>query len=166
MPGSRREEAELAIVRWDPFDTFLGAQEDLNRMFKRNWLRASGAEEGVVEGGKWAPAVDIYETGDSLVVEAELPGMDPADIDVTVDDGVLTVRGERKSEREVTEENYYRVERAYGFFQRSVKLPADSETDNVKASYEAGVLRITVPKAEPKKPKAVPVTIETRKEKK
>jgi HSP20 family protein len=76
------------------------------------------------------------------------------------------VRGERKHEKEVEEENYYRVERAYGFFQRSVRLPADSETDNVKASYEAGVLRITVPKAEPKKPKAVPVTIETKKDKK
>jgi len=156
----------MAIVRWDPFDAFLGAQEDLNRMFRRTWMRPPGTDEGLVEGGKWAPAVDIYESGDSLVVEAELPGMDPKDIDITVDDGVLTIRGERKHEKEVEEENYYRVERAYGFFQRSVKLPADSETDNVKASYEAGVLRITVPKAEPKKPKAVPVTIETRKEKK
>jgi HSP20 family protein len=156
----------MAIVRWDPFDAFLGAQEDLNRMFRRGWLRAPGTDEGVAEGGKWAPAVDIYETGDALVVEAELPGIDPKDIDVTVDDGVLTVKGERRHEREVTEENYYRVERAYGVFQRSVRLPAETEADEVKASYESGVLRIMVPKAEPMKPTAVPVTIETKKDKK
>jgi len=155
----------MAIVRWDPFDAFIGAQEDLNRMFRRGWLCAPGTEEGLAEGGKWAPALDIYETADSLVLEAELPGMDPKDIDVTVDDGILTVKGERKHEKEVEEENYFRVERAYGFFQRSVRLPVEAETDRVKASYDAGVLKVTVPKAEPKKPKAVPVTIETRKEK-
>lgn len=156
----------MAIVRWDPFDAFLGAQEDLNRMFKRGWLQAPGTGEGLAEGGKWAPALDIYEAGDALVVEAELPGMDPKDIDVTVDDGVLTIKGERKHERDVQEESYYRVERAYGFFQRAVRLPAEAEPDSVKASYEAGVLRVTVPKVEPKKPKSVPVTVETKKEKK
>lgn len=150
----------MAIVRWDPFDAFLGAQEDLNRMFRRGWLGA-GEDKGLAEGGKWAPAVDIYETADSLVVEAELPGIDPDDIEVTVDDGVLTVRGERKHERDVKEENYYRVERAWGSFQRSIRLPAESQADEVKAGYDAGVLKITVPKAAPPKPKSVPVTVET-----
>ncbi len=152
----------MAIVRWDPFDAFLGAQEDLNRMFRRGWLRAPGAEESLAESGKWAPAVDIYETGDSLAVEAELPGIDPKEIEVTVDDGVLTIKGERKHEKEVEEENYYRVERAYGFFQRSIKLPAEVDADKVKASFDAGVLKVTVPKVEPKKPKAVSVTIESK----
>lgn len=156
----------MAIVRWDPFDAFLGAQEDLSRMFRKSWLRAPGEEEGLAEGGKWAPALDIFEAGDSLVVEAELPGMDPKDIDVTVDDGVLTIKGERRHEKDVHEESYYRVERAYGFFQRSVKLPAEAEPEGVKASYEAGVLKVTVPKVEPRKPKSVPVTVETKKEKK
>lgn len=156
----------MAIVRWDPFDAFLGAQEDLNRMFRRGWLRPSGAEEGLADSGKWAPALDIYEVGDSLVVEAELPGVDLKDIEVTVDEGVLTIKGERKHEKDVHEESYYRVERAYGFFQRSVKLPAEAEPEGVKAAYDAGVLKVTVPKAEPKKPKSVPVTIETKKEKK
>jgi HSP20 family protein len=156
----------MAIVRWDPFDAFLGAQEDLNQMFRRGWLRTPGTDESLAEGGKWAPAVDIYETSDSLVVEAELPGIDPKDIEVTVDDGVLTVKGERKHEKEVEDENYYRVERAYGVFTRSVRLPADTEADNVKASYDSGVLKVTVPKVEPKAPKPVPVTIETKKDKK
>jgi HSP20 family protein len=155
----------MAIVRWDPFDAFLGAQEDLNRMFRRGWLRTPD-EQDLSEGAKWAPSVDICETGDSLVVEAELPGMDPKDIDVTVDDGVLTVKGERKHEKEVTEENYHRVERAYGLFQRSVRLPSEAETGKVKATYDAGVPRVTVPKAELRKPESVPVTIETEKEKK
>jgi HSP20 family protein len=155
----------MAIARWDPLDAFLGAQEDLNRMFRRTWLR-NADEQGVAEGAKWAPAVDIYETGDSLVVEAELPGVDPKDIDVTIDDRVLTVRGERTHEKEVTDENYYRVERAYGLFHRSVKLPADAAADKVKATYDAGVLRVMVPKTEPKKPKSVPVTIQAEKEKK
>ncbi|MHB8896441.1 MAG: Hsp20/alpha crystallin family protein [Candidatus Geothermincolia bacterium] len=154
----------MAIVRWDPFDAFLGAQEDLNRMFRIGWLRDPGTEDSLAGGGQWSPAVDIYEAGDSLVVEAELPGIDPKDIDVTVDDGVLTVKGERRHESEVKEESYHRIERAYGLFQRSVRLPAEAEPDKIKASYDSGVLKITVPKAEPKKPKAVPVTIETKKE--
>lgn len=154
----------MAIVRWDPFDAFLGAQEDLNRVFRRGFLRVPNTGEGLAEGGKWVPAVDIYEAGGSLVLEAELPGIDPKDIDVTVDDGVLTVRGERRHEREVEEENYYRVERAYGSFQRSVRLPADVEPDKIKASYDAGVLKVMVPKAEHQKTRAVPVTIETKKE--
>jgi HSP20 family protein len=156
----------MAIVRWDPFDAFLGAQQDLNRMFRRSWLGDQGEETGPAEGGKWAPAIDIYETGDSLVVEAELPGIDPEDIDVTVDDGVLTLRGERKHEREVTEENYHRVERAWGSFQRSIRLPSDAESDKVKASYESGVLKVTVPKTEPPKPRSVTIAVETAEEQK
>ena len=150
----------MAIARWDPFDAFLGAQDDLTRMFRRSWLRGPD-EQSINEGGKWAPAVDIYETGDSLVVEAELPGIDVTDIDVTVDDGVLTIKGERTHEREVDEENYRRIERAWGLFQRSIKLPTETVADNVTASYDSGVLKVTVPKTEPQQPKSIPVTIDT-----
>jgi len=156
----------MAIVRWDPFDAFIGAQEDLNKMFRRSWMGDAGDEQGLIGGGKWAPAVDVYETVDSLVIEAELPGIDPKDIDVLVEDGVLTVRGERKHEREVTEENYHRIERAHGVFSRSVRLPKNTETDKVKAAYDAGVLKVTVPKAEPSEPKSIPVTIDVDKEQK
>lgn len=153
----------MAIVRWDPFDAFLGAQEDLNRLFRRSWLRPADGDKPVAEGGVWAPAVDIYETGETFTVEAELAGIDPKDIDVAVDEGVLTLRGERKLEREVKEENYYRVERAYGMFQRAVRLPSDIDAEKVKAEYDNGVLRVTIPKVQPKKPKSIPVTVETKK---
>ncbi|MBK5092748.1 MAG: Hsp20/alpha crystallin family protein [Actinobacteria bacterium] len=154
----------MAIARWDPFDAFVGAQEDLNRLFRSGWLRSPADE--LAQAGAWAPAVDIYETEDSLVVEAELPGVDPKNIDVSVDEGVLSLKGERKLEKEVKEENYHRVERAYGMFQRSVRLPSDVDADAIKANYESGVLKVSVPKVEPKKPKSVPIEVETKKEKK
>jgi HSP20 family protein len=153
----------MAIVRWDPFDAFLGAQEDLNRLFRRSWLRPAEGNGSIPEGGVWAPAVDIYETGETFTVEAELPGIDPKDIDVAVDEGVLSLRGERKLEREVKEENYYRVERAYGVFQRAVRLPSDIDAEKVTAAYDNGVLRVTIPKSQPKKPKSITVTVEAKK---
>lgn len=154
----------MAIVRWD-LDAFPGAQEDLNRVFRRGWLRPAGTE-GSPPGGAWSPAVDIYETGDSFVVEAELPGVDPREIDVSIDEGILTVKGERKLESEVKEENYHRVERAYGTFQRSMRLPSEVEADKVKAEYDGGVLKVTVPKTEPKKPKSIPIEVESKKKEK
>ncbi len=152
----------MAIVRWDPFDAFLGAQEDLNRLFRRSWLGSEGTQKSLAETGTWAPAVDIYETADAFVVEAELPGIDAENIDVSVDDGVLTLRGERRLEKEVQEENYHRVERAYGVFTRAVRLPADIDADKVKAGYDNGVLKVTIPKTEPKKPKSIPVSVESK----
>jgi HSP20 family protein len=154
----------MAIVRWDPFDAFLGAQEDLNRLFRRSWLKPADGDKSIAEGGVWAPAVDIYETGETFMVEAELPGIDPKDIDLAVDEGVLTLRGERKLEKEVKEENYHRVERAYGMFQRAVRLPSDIDAEKVTAAYDNGVLRVTIPKTQPKKPKSIPVTVETKKD--
>lgn len=150
----------MAIMRWDPFDAFLGAQEDLNRVFRRGWLRAPEA------GATWAPSVDVYETEDSLVIDAEVPGIDPKDIEVLLEDGVLTLKGERKLEKEVQEENYQRIERAYGAFQRSIRLPSEVDEDSVSAGYDNGVLKITVPKVEPKKPKSVKIDVSTKKEKK
>jgi HSP20 family protein len=156
----------MAIVRWDPFDAFLGVQEDLNRLFRRDWLRGVNAEGGLPEGGAWAPAIDIFETEGSLVVEAEVPGVDPKEISVTLDEGLLTLKGERKLEKEVKEENFYRVERAYGSFQRAIRMPAEVDPDKVKASYDNGVLKVTVEKVAPKKPRSVDIEVETRKEKK
>lgn len=153
----------MAIARWDPFDAFLGAQEDLNRLFRRSFLSAAGENKSLAEGNTWAPAVDIYETGDSFNIEAELPGIEPKDIEVSIDDGVLTLKGERALHNEVTEESFLRVERAYGMFQRSVRLPAEADADKVKASYDNGVLKVSLPKAQPKKPKSIPVTVESKK---
>ncbi|MDD5747781.1 MAG: Hsp20/alpha crystallin family protein [Actinomycetota bacterium] len=149
----------MAIVRWDPFDTLLSTQDDLNRLF-RGWLRGGSS---ILEGGKWSPAVDMYETEDALVVEAELPGIDPKDIDVSVEGGVLVINGERKHEKEVNEENYHRVERAYGSFERAIQLPSDVDPDKIKASYENGVLKALIPKKEVQKPKSIPITVEAQK---
>jgi len=153
----------MAIVRWDPFDAFLGAQEDLNRLFRRSWLRPADGGESVAEGGAWAPAVDIYETGEAYAIEAELPGIEPKDIDVSVDEGVLNLKGERRLEKEVKEENYHRVERAYGMFHRSIRLPSDVDAENVHASYDNGLLKVTIPKTQPKKPKSIPIGVESKK---
>jgi HSP20 family protein len=141
----------MAIVRWDPFSALV-SPEDLFRQFRRPL--ASAETEGMTA---WAPAVDIYEREGEIVVEAELPGLDSKDIDVSVEEGMLTIKGQRKAEREVKEENYYRVERSSGYFRRSMRLPAEADEEKVNASYDNGVLTVTVPKEEPKKPKSIPV---------
>lgn len=146
----------MAIDKWDPFDTFLGLQEDLNKMFRRNWP-APGEGDSMEKVYNWAPAVDIYESDNSLVVEAELSGLDPDDIDVSIDNNILTVKGERKKISEVKEENYYRIERAYGTFQRSIRLPSEVDAEKIEANYENGVLKVSVPKIEPKKAKKIPI---------
>ncbi len=154
----------MAIMRWDPLDAFLGAQEDLNRLFRRGFLSAAASEDkSLVGGSAWAPAVDIYETADSFTVEVELPGVEPGEIDVSVDDGMLSIKGERSLDKETREENFLRVERASGMFQRSMRLPTDIDADKVKASYDNGVLKITVPKIQPKKAKSVPIAVESKK---
>lgn len=152
----------MAIVRWDPFEAFLGAQDDLTRMFRRNWFSvAEGDEPARVSA--WTPAVDIYETDDSVTVEAELPGVDPRDIRVSLDEGVLRLAGERKLKKEVHEENYLRVERAYGTFERAIRLAGEVDSDKVTARYDNGVLRVTVPKVAPKAPKTIPIKVESGK---
>jgi HSP20 family protein len=150
----------MAIVRWDPFDS-LFAPGDVSQVF-RHMLGQTGEEEPL-RGGTWAPAVDVYEGDGGLVVEAELPGVDPADIDVSIDEGVLTIKGQRRHSKEVREDNYYRVERAWGTFQRSMRLATGVDPDKVSASYENGVLKVTVPKAEEAAQKSVPIEVETKK---
>lgn len=149
----------MAIVKWDPFETFLGVQDDLNKLFRNRFASARPFEGGISEVRRWAPAVDIYETEENLVVEAELPGIDPKDIDVTIEDGVLTLKGERKYEKEVKEENYYRIERASGHFERSVRLPFDTDEDSVKAAFDNGVLTVNVPKVQPPEKKSISVEV-------
>ncbi len=152
----------MAIVRWDPFEAFLGAQDDLTRMFRRNWLSPVRGDEAA-RVSAWAPAVDIYETDDSVTVEAELPGIDPKDIRVSVDEGVLRLSGERKLEKEVREENYLRVERAYGTFERAIRLAGEIDAEKITASYDNGVLKVTAPKVAPKEPKSIPINVESSK---
>lgn len=148
----------MAIVRWDPFQDLISLQERMSRLFEQTLDRSRGEREGMV-AGTWAPAVDIYETPDSIVLQAELPGLSKDDIDIQVRDNVLTLKGERRSEKEVKEGNYLRVERAYGGFQRAFTLPAAVQADKIRAVFKDGVLDVSIPKAEEAKPKQIKIDV-------
>jgi HSP20 family protein len=105
----------------------------------------------------WVPPVDIYETENEIVVRADLPGIDPNDIDIRIENNVLTIKGERRMQQEVKEENYYRGEAAYGTFNRSFTLPSAVDEDKINAEFRVGVLKITLPKKEQAKPKQIKV---------
>jgi len=151
----------MAIVRWDPFRDLVTLQERMNRMFDESFRGAGrgSSEEDWALGGSWAPAVDIYEQGTDIVLKAELPGVDPKDVDIRVENNVLTLRGERKFDGEVKRESYHRVERAYGSFTRSFTLPNTVNTESIKAEYKDGVLRVTLPKHEEAKPKQIKIAV-------
>ena len=143
------------LARWDPFRDLMSIQGEMNRLFGRTF---TGGED--VFAGSWAPALDIYETDQKFVVSVELPGIEPEDVDVSVEDSTLTIRGERKFSDEVNEESYHRVERRYGSFVRSFGLPRTVDTDKIEASYDKGVLTVEVPKVEAPKPKKIAVKAE------
>jgi HSP20 family protein len=143
------------LSRWDPFRDISKVQEQVNRFLEDSFLRRAGDSSLTA----WAPEVDIHETEDALVLEADLPGMDEKDLDVRVENNMLTLRGDRKFEKRVSEENYLRVERAFGSFSRSFSLPHTFDADSIKADYHNGVLTIRVPKREEAKPKQVKVNV-------
>ena len=151
----------MAIVRWEPFRDLVTVQERMNRIFDEAFRGAGrgGGEDDWALGGTWAPAVDIYEQDGNLVLKAELPGIDPKDVDVRVENNVLTLRGERKFESEVKREKYHRVERAYGSFSRSFTLPSVVDTDKIKAEFKDGLLRVTLPTREEAKPKQISIAV-------
>ena len=150
----------MAIVRWEPFRDLVSLQDRMNRLFDDSFRGVSRAtEEDWALGGSWAPAVDIFEHEGNIVLKAELPGVDTKDVDVRVENNVLTLRGERKFDNEVKRENYHRVERAYGTFTRSFTLPAVVDTGNIKAEFKEGVLRVTLPKREEAKPKQIAISV-------
>ena len=148
----------MAVVRWNPFQDLVSLQERMNRLFEQTLDRSRGERE-VMVAGTWAPAVDIYETPESIVLQAELPGLGKDDIDIQVRDNVLTLKGERRSEKEVKEGNYLRVERAYGGFQRAFTLPAAVQADKIRAVFKDGVLDVSIPKAEEAKPKQIKIDV-------
>jgi HSP20 family protein len=145
------------ISRFEPFRSVNSVQDQLNRMFDRAFERA-GEESSL---STWAPAVDIYETEHELVVKADLPEIDLKDLDIRVENNILTIRGERKFEQKVNEDNYLRVERAYGSFARSFTLANTVNSEAIKADYQHGVLTLTIPKKEEAKPKQIKVNVGT-----
>ena len=132
-------------------------QDQINRLFN-DALERTGQESNLTA---WAPAVDIYENEHELVVKADLPDIDAKDLDIRVENNILTIRGERKFEKKVNEDNYLRVERAYGAFSRSFALANTVNPDGIKADYQNGVLTLTIPKREEAKPKQIKVSVAT-----
>ena len=149
----------MAIVRWhDPFREFAHLQERFNRVFSE--ASRAGNDEGPISGGGWLPAVDIYQTGDhEVVLKAELPDMSREDIDITVDGGTLTIKGEKKAAADVREQQYHRVERRYGAFSRSFALPQTVDTTKIGADYKNGVLTVKLPLRDEAKPRQVKIDV-------
>jgi HSP20 family protein len=144
------------ITRWDQSRGLTSFQDQLNRLFEDSFTRD---RSGHADLATWAPPVDIYETENELVVKADLPDLQDKDIDVRVENNTLTIRGERKFEKDTNEDNYLRVERAYGSFMRSFSLPNTVSSDSIQAEYRNGVLTLHMAKREESKPKQIKITV-------
>lgn len=145
----------MNIVKYDPFRELRSLQDEMNRLFNVGVSR-SGNGEDIVRGA-WSPSVDIFESQDKIVLEAELAGMKPEEVDISIENNVITLKGERNFEKKEESENYHRVERSYGSFTRSFTLPRTVIGDEAEASFENGVLRITLPKREEAKARKIEI---------
>jgi HSP20 family protein len=145
------------ITRWDPFRDLAQLQDRVNRLFQESASHA-GSEEAFATTS-FVPPVDIYENEHNIVLKLEVPGVDQKDLDIRIDNNTITIRGERKFEKEAKEENYHRVERSYGSFQRSFGLPNTVNPEQVTADFENGILKITLAKRAEAKPKQVKVNV-------
>ena len=143
------------VTRWDAHHGLSGLQEQVNRLFESSFPGRSDNSALTT----WAPAVDIYETENELVVKADLPDVSEKDLDVRIENNTLTIRAERKFEKKVEEENYLRVERTYGSFSRSFSLPNTVNSEAIKADYKNGVLTVELPKRAESKPKQIKVNV-------
>lgn len=149
------------ITRWDPFREFSTLQDRMNRLFRESY-GPEGREESLTTT-TFAPAVDVYEDEHSVNLKIEVPGIDEKDIDVRIENNVLTVHGERKFEKDEKEENFRRVERQYGSFTRTFTLPSSVDSEKVSANYDKGILKITLPKKAEAKPKQIKVNVGSEK---
>jgi HSP20 family protein len=156
MKSDRKGGNKMAIVRYNPFRDLRTIQEQMNRLIDLAWNRESGED---IREGAWQPPVDIYEDENSVIIKAELPDVDLKDIQVKIEDNTLMLRGERRQDQTVKKENYHRIERFYGSFQRSFALPLTIDRENVRATCEKGVLTIVLPKREESRPKQINVEV-------
>ena len=149
------------MMRWDPFQDLRSAQDEMAQMSPMLahalglHARQQGNDRAMTTA--WAPALDISERKDAYLVTVEVPGVEPEDLDITMEDGLLTIKGERQFTSESSEQQFHRVERRYGAFRRSITLPAQVQADHIEATFDNGVLQIVVPKAEEAKPKRIQV---------
>ncbi len=147
-----------SIARWEQSRGLTSLQNQVNRLFEDNFTRD---RSGHADLATWAPPVDIYETENELVLKADLPDLQEKDIDVRVENNMLTIRGERKFEKDVNEDNYLRVERAYGSFTRSFSLPNTVSSESIRAEYRNGALTLHMAKREESKPKQIKISVST-----
>lgn len=145
------------LMRWDPFRELEDMSDRLNRMFARPVVRTNGKETLTV--ADWSPTVDISETDGEYLIKAELPEVKKDDVKVTLEDGILTIQGERRREKDEKTTKYHRVERSYGSFVRSFSLPDQVDENGVKAEYRDGMLNLRIPKSEKAKPRAIEVKV-------
>ena len=143
----------MAITRWDPFRDLMSIQNEMNRLFGRTY----GGDVGETSRGAWTPSLDVYETQEKFVITMELPGVSLDDVDISVEDSTLVVRGERKFYREQDQDSFLRIERRFGEFTRSLTLPSTADAEGIQASFDQGVLMIEVPKREEARPRKITI---------
>jgi len=145
------------LTPWKPSRELTTLRDEMDKIWNRFFGEWPGMEPFRTE---WVPSLDVSETKNNIVVKSEVPGMDPKDIDISLVGDALTIKGEKKQEREEKDENYHRIERSYGTFSRSVRLPQDVQSDKIKANYKNGILKITLPKSEEAKAKEIKIKVE------
>ncbi len=150
----------MSLIKYDPFRELKSLQDEMNRLFMTSVPRGFGQED--MASGGWAPNVDIYESENEIVLEAELPGMKREDFEVSIENNVITLKGERSFEKKDERDNYHRVERAYGSFTRSFSLPRSVSADGTSADFKDGILRVSLPKKEEAKARKIEVAGEAQ----
>jgi HSP20 family protein len=148
----------MAIVRWEPVRELNSLQHEMNRLFGNFFDQSNGAAASSGQGRQWIPAMDLVETKDAYVLRADLPGLSSDDVKIELEDSVLTISGERKTQQEQRTDGYYRFERASGSFARSLTLPQGIDAERIEARFADGVLEITIPLPEQRKPRRVSIT--------
>src|SRR5947209_9726546 len=149
----------MALIRWEPVRELNTIQTEMNRLFNTFFESPAPGHTASAPARRWLPAMDLVETEDHFVLRADLPGLSEKDVNIELEDNVLTVSGERKAEHEERKEGYYRVERASGSFSRSLTLPEGVDPAGVTANFDRGVLEVRVPKPEERKPRKVAITV-------
>lgn len=147
----------MPFAHWDPVRELLSLQERMNRLIDQT-LSRTHSEVELSSSGAWSPAVDLYESEESLILKAELPEVDHEDIELSIDDDRVTLRGERRLKESVSEKQFLRMERSYGPFHRTFDLPASVDAEKVKAEFRLGILTVTMPKRESEKTRQIPIS--------
>jgi HSP20 family protein len=146
------------LAPWGPFRELERMRREMNSLWHSFFEERPRRK--IEELGEWSPSLDLSETKNDLVVKAEIPGIDPKDIDISLSNDILTIKGEKKQEREEKEENNHFIERSYGAFSRSIRLPREVQSDKIDASYKNGVLKVTLPKSEEAKKREIKIKVE------